>query len=440
MHGGWRQPALRILIATVLSGAIVVGVALLGLTAAMADMLRNSPLVTADWPAPTPAQPGADTNVDVVLGTTGSVVTDALAPYEVFARSPKFHVYTVSAQRRPVPLTGGLPILPDYTYRDAPAPDVVAVPALADPAGPDEAPLRDWITAQYQRGAIILGVCAGSAVLAPTGILNGDRATSFWSRIDGLAADYPDVEWVRGERYVQDGRILTTAGVTSGVVGALRLVERLAGPAEAARIGTEVAYPQWTLDGGTGIPVRTVSVADAPYALNALFPWGRPSIGVGLVDGVGEIDVAAAFELYAGTSSAARAIPLANHQTARTAHGALLVPELAGSQRVDRFVVPGTEPPGAALTAWAADRNLPIDRPHQDRRTGEFSFDPVLRDLAAHADRATARTTAKYTEHLRLDGAPWPWRPTLLLALTLVLAVATGVAVVKKGPFLYKKR
>jgi hypothetical protein len=300
---------------------------------------------------------------------------------------------------------------------------VVVVPALADPTGPDEAPLRDWVTAQYRRGATILGVCAGSAVLAPTGTLSGHRATSFWSRIDGLAADYPDVAWVRGERHVQDGRILTTAGVTSGVVGALRLVEQLAGAAEATRIGTEVAYPQWTLDGGTGIPVRTVSLADAPYAVNAPFPWGRPTIGVGLVDGVGEIDVAAAFELYAGTSSAGRAIPLADQLTVRTAHGALLLPERPGSQRLDRFVVPGTEPPNAALTAWADRRDLPVSRPHQDRRAGEFSFDPVLRDLAAHADRATARTAAKYTDYpadqLVLDGAAWPWRPILLLLLTL---------------------
>lgn len=62
---------------------------------------------------------------------------------------------------------------------------------------------------------------------------------------------------------------------------------------------------------------------------------------------------------------------------------------------------------------------------------GEFAFDPVLRDLAAHTDRATARTTAKYTEypdgHLRLTGGAWPWRPTLLCAATLMVAAGLGL-------------
>ena len=64
------------------------------------------------------------------------------------------------------------------------------------------------------------------------------------------------------------------------------------------------------------------------------------------------------------------------------------------------------------------------------RRFGEFSFDPLLRDLAAHADKATARSTAKNTEyptaHLQLAGSAWPWRPTVLAALTIAAAIGAG--------------
>jgi hypothetical protein len=71
-----------------------------------------------------------------------------------------------------------------------------------------------------------------------------------------------------------------------------------------------------------------------------------------------------------------------------------------------------------------------IELPHAGRADGEFSSDPLLRDLAAHACKATARSTAKNTEHppahLRLAGGPWPWRPTTLFALTV--AAAVGVA------------
>ena len=79
------------------------------------------------------------------------------------------------------------------------------------------------------------------------------------------------------------------------------------------------------------------------------------------------------------------------------------------------------------LAAWAAGRGLNIELPQAD---SEFSFDAMLRDLAAHADRATARVTAKSIEyptgHLQLAGPAWPWRPTTLLALTI--AAAIGVA------------
>ncbi|WP_189152101.1 hypothetical protein [Streptomyces lacrimifluminis] len=69
---------------------------------------------------------------------------------------------------------------------------------------------------------------------------------------------------MRGERYVEDGRVTTNAGITSGTVGALRLVERLAGRAEAGRIGESLAYPGWTLDGPTAIPANHLAVADLP--------------------------------------------------------------------------------------------------------------------------------------------------------------------------------
>jgi len=77
----------------------------------------------------------------------------------------------------------------------------------------------------------------------------------------GPAAQPPQVDWVRGQRYIQDGTITTTAGVTSGVFGALRLVQQLAGAAEAQRVGRELAYPGWSLDGPTAIPAQAAGAA-----------------------------------------------------------------------------------------------------------------------------------------------------------------------------------
>jgi putative intracellular protease/amidase len=373
--------------------------------------------------------------VAVVLGASGSVITDALGPYEVFARSPEFFVYTVSAGPAAV-LSGGLAVAPDYSLRGvdagpAPEPDVVVVPAVVSPAGSKERPLREWLARRAGRGAHLLGVCAGSRLLAAAGLLDGHQATSHWSRLKGLQRSRPQVDWVRGQRYVQDGNITTTAGVTSGVFGALRLVQQLAGPAEAQRVGRELAYPGWSLDGPTGIPAQSPAPCDLANLLAGLAPWRRPALGVGLTEGVGELDVAAPFEVYA-TSFAARTVPIAAGRTVTTRHGLHLIaaPADATTPRVDRLIVPGArnlDQAGPQLAGWAAGRGLDIELPQAD---GEFSFDTMLRDLAACAGRATAQVTAKSIEyptgHLHFAGAAWPWRPTTMLAATIAAAIGAG--------------
>src|SRR5215470_15826806 len=219
------------------------------------------------WPPARPVPQGR-LAVAVVLGASGSVITDALGPYEVFARSPEFFVYTVSAGPAAMlsagpaaMLSGALAAVPDYSLRDvdagtAPEPAVVVIPAVVSPNGGKEQPLREWLARRAGRGAHLLGVCAGARLLAAAGLLDGHRATTHWSRIRGLQRTRPQVDWVRGQRYIQDGNVTTTAGVTSGVFGALRLVQQLTGTAEAQRVGRELAYPGWSLDGPTGIPAQ----------------------------------------------------------------------------------------------------------------------------------------------------------------------------------------
>jgi putative intracellular protease/amidase len=164
--------------------------------------------------------------VAVALGSSGTVGSDVLAPYEVFASSPEFSVYTIAAGPGPAPIDGGPAIVPTYTFNDvrsgrARQPDVVVVPAVGAPEGPEETAMREWILEESGRGAQITGVCNGSNVLAATGILDGHKATGHWSRLSSLKKSRPQVQWTEGPRYVQDGLITTTAGVTSGIPGAL---------------------------------------------------------------------------------------------------------------------------------------------------------------------------------------------------------------------------
>ena len=93
-------------------------------------------------------------------------------------------------------MNGGLHVVPTYNFADvasgaARKPDLVVVPAVNDPAGEQESELRAWLVQQARAGARILGVCAGSRVLAATGLLDGHRATSHWSRIAPLRKSNP---------------------------------------------------------------------------------------------------------------------------------------------------------------------------------------------------------------------------------------------------------
>jgi putative intracellular protease/amidase len=424
-----------------LSAAWLAGVGTAGAAVSMRQAYPRAPQAAPGQSRP-PARPVPEARlaVAVVLGASGSVITDALGPYEVFARSPRFFPYTVSASRPAAMLSGGLAVVPDYSLEDvdaglAPEPDVVVVPAVTAPNGNKEAPLREWLTRRVGRGAHVLGVCNGSRLLAATGLLDGRRATAHWSAIRGLARRRPQVDWVRGQRYVQDGTLTTTAGVTSGVFGALRLVEQLAGAAEAQRVGQELAYPGWVLDGPTGIPEQRWTPRDIASLLALAFPWRRPTIGVGLLDGAGELDIAAPFELY-GNSFAARTVPIAANRTITTRHGLRLVatPTDATAPDLDRLIVPAahtTDEVDPQLLTWAAGRGLKVELPNGGQAAGQFSYDAMLGDLAGHSDQTTARVTAKSieypTEQLELAGAGWPWRPTALLALTATVAIGIGL-------------
>jgi hypothetical protein len=231
-------------------------------------------------------------------------------------------------------------------------------------------------------------------------VLDGHRATSHWSRIGELKRSRPAVHWVTGERWVEDGRITTTAGVTSGIPGALRVVQRLVGDAEADRVGRSVGYPSWSLTTTTAIPVQRLQLADAGLALNLVLPWFKPTVGLQLSDGVSEINAGSAVEINS-YSSAARIVPVGSGRSVTTAHGLVLA----------------TTPEGAVSV---------------DRTIGAHGFESSFADLAAHTSPATVRSTAKMLEYplgaAARASAGADLRVPALLTIALALALLLGLS------------
>ena len=204
-----------------LSAAWVAGVGAAGAVVSVRKAYPRAPQAAPalGWPPATPVPEGR-LAVAVVLGASGRSSPMRSGPM----RSSPAHQPSSSTRVGQPPdrdAVGWAGRGPDYSLEDvdtglAPEPDVVVVPAVVAPNGKKEAPLREWITRRVDRGAHLLGVCNGSRLLAATGLLDGRRATAHWSSIRGLERSRPQVDWVRGQRYVQDGTLTTTAGVTSG--------------------------------------------------------------------------------------------------------------------------------------------------------------------------------------------------------------------------------
>ena len=173
------------------------------------------------------------------------------------------------------------------------------VPQLPDAGKPSAAPILQWLQRQHAQGdPLLVSVCTGAEVLASAGLLDGRPATSHWLGLIGLRRNYPAVRWTDGVRYVDDGDLITTAGVLSGVDGALRVVERMVGPAAAAQAARAVHWPYYSPGEPAAIRRSRPAPADVVAVLSAGYRWDRPHMGVLLTDGVGETELASAFRPY----------------------------------------------------------------------------------------------------------------------------------------------
>ena len=164
----------------------------------------------------------------------GVELLDFAGPGEVFsaAGGGAFDVFTVASTREPIVSQGFVRITPDHAIADSPRPDIVVVPGGNAAAAYGDPKLMAWLKERAASAELTMAVCNGAIVLARAGLLDGLRATSHWGAIASLRK-FPRVTVDAGARFVDNGRIVTTQGVSAGIDGALHVVERLLG-AEAA--------------------------------------------------------------------------------------------------------------------------------------------------------------------------------------------------------------
>jgi putative intracellular protease/amidase len=384
-----------------------------------------------------PAKP----TVAFLVGSKGTNVADLFGPYEVLAGTGKLNTYVVSAGSRLVPLTGGLDVVPDFTFDELAqllgsrndSLDAVVIPALQEPGPAESDSISGWLRQQSASGALTVSVCAGARTLAASGLLDGRAATSHWLRLSGLDTDFSNVNWVRGQRYVDDGNVITTAGVLSGIDGGLRILERLAGGDVAREAAANVHWRHYSPGTPGQIPEAGLEWSDLVAVVNASYQTGPSTIGVQLVEGTGELELASAFVSYTEQSVIGRTIAIGDGPI-HSRHGLTFVPRATTAADLDRLLVPGhgaAQSQALGTEPSAATGGL---RPEYLHAGNEFAFDPVIRDIARTYDVQTARFTAKTLEYPVMDvvltGPAWPWLSTLvpfaLIALGATVAITAG--------------
>ena len=207
--------------------------------------LMRSPVVKG---VPLEAPASGKIKVAIAIADHATVI-DFAGPWEVFqdvmipsrgnnhSEQMPFELFTVAASADPIRATAGLHIIPDYTIDDSPQPDLVVVPALqGSPA------LHEWLAAVAPETDVTLSVCTGAFKLARAGLLDGQIATTHHDFYDVFAKQFPKIQLERGLRFVENERISTAGGLTSGIDLSLRVVERYFGRSVAQKTADYMEY------------------------------------------------------------------------------------------------------------------------------------------------------------------------------------------------------
>jgi putative intracellular protease/amidase len=277
---------------------------------------------------------------------------DYLMPYGILRRADVADVVALATEPGPVTLYPALRVEPQATVAafDAQYPDgadYVIVPAMSrddDPAA------LQWITSQAAKGAIIIGVCAGAKVVGAAGLLDGKRATTHWYYLKELRAKTPSIRYVADRRFVVDGRVVTTTGITAAMPMSLTLIEAIAGRPKAEAVGRGLGLTNWDARHASNAFQFTRPFASTVIG-NRLAFWKREQLGIELSPGVDEVSLALVADAWSRTYRS-RAVTFAGASGAvQTLGGIRVLPDQVVADWPAEHLLPriGSQPPAKAL-------------------------------------------------------------------------------------------
>ena len=181
-----------------------------------------------------------------ILLFNGAEIIDYAGPWEAFGQAG-FKVFSVAETTDPMTAVFGQKIAADYTFANCPAADILLVPGGSMGKAAENSAVVKWVQQSARQSKHVMSVCTGAFILAKAGLLDGLSATTVSGGIDRLAKAAPKAHVVSDQRYVDNGKIITTAGLSSGIDGALHLIAKIKGKGVAQVTALAMEY-RWDPD------------------------------------------------------------------------------------------------------------------------------------------------------------------------------------------------
>ena len=300
---------------------------------------------------------GRERPVIAVVGFNAATeVTDYVVPYGVLAEAGVADVVALGTSEGPIQMKPALRFeaqatIHAFNARYPDGADYVVVPNVYE--GENDPALLEWLRLQAAKGATMVGICDGVPTLANAGLLQGRRATTHWRTIDRLAGKHPGTQWLKNRRYVADGKIITTSGVSASIPISMALIEAIAGRAHAQEVGQRLGVSEWSPTHNSEQFSLTSKHLLTVLSNKAMF-WRHEALGVEVRPEIDEIRVALVADAYGRTRRTEALSVAASNQPVVTRRGLTLLPDrVTGRSDAPRTLVPDYEqlPPVHALDA-----------------------------------------------------------------------------------------
>lgn len=190
-------------------------------------------------------------NVGIMLFERAELL-DFAGPYEAFSSARYedgtkcFNTFSVGQSKGAIMSNNGLPCGVEYDFDDAPDIDILVVPGGQGTRTEIDNPVAiDWIKSVADSAELMTSVCTGSFLMAKAGLLDGKKATTHWGSIERMRETFPNTEVLERVRFVDDGFVVSSAGVSAGIDMSLHVIERLCGRDAAASSARLMEYDYW---------------------------------------------------------------------------------------------------------------------------------------------------------------------------------------------------